>query len=170
MSTVNFVPRYVTLVLILATAWPKIKSWRSVQRCAVNVLNLVAIWPTKEDSVDIVLESASGSLSTENLNDLSIRECRLAFAHGLEVLDECLLQKGKYIQKDLLSSLIECLQLVNLSEKALLERYSQAVALCDLAAMACDGLREKLQRLESNLIIDQGIEALKNCADSCRQL
>lgn len=120
--------------------------------------------------MEIVLESASGSLNTENLKDLCIRECRLAFAHGLEVLDECLLQKGRYIQKDLLSSLIECLQLVNLSEKALLENYTQAVALCDLAAMSCDGTREKLQRLETNTIIDQGIEALKNCADSFRQL
>lgn len=120
--------------------------------------------------MEIVLESASGSLSPDNLNDLCIRECRLAFAHGLEVLDECLLQKGKYVEKGLLSSLMECLQLVVITEKALLENYSQAMALCDLAALSCDNAREKLQRISPNKIIDQGIEALKNCADSCRQL
>lgn len=48
--------------------------------------------------------------------------------------------------------------------------YSQRSALAELTAMSCNLVREKLTNFQGNIEVDQTVEALKNCADSCRQL
>jgi sorbitol-specific phosphotransferase system component IIA len=120
--------------------------------------------------MEVVLESNSGSIQTGSIQDICIDECRRTYLQVSEVLDYCLRHKGSHVNPSLLTIIYENLLLTQQTYKALLMGYSQRSALAELTAMSCNLVREKLTGFQGNIEIDQTVEALKNCADSCRQL
>lgn len=120
--------------------------------------------------MEVVLESSSGSIHTGSIQDICIDECRRTYLQISELLDYCLKHKGSHISPTLLTSIFENLQLTQQTYKALLMDYSEKSALAQLAAMSCEQVRKGISGYRGNEEIDQSVEALRNCADSCRQL
>lgn len=120
--------------------------------------------------MEVVLESSSGSLHTGSIEDVCIEECRRNYLQVSELFDYCLKHKGSHINSHLLTLIMENLQLTQQTYRALLMGFSERSALAHMMAMSCDQVREGIIGYQGNVEIDQTVESLKNCADSCRQL
>ncbi len=120
--------------------------------------------------MEVVLESSSGSLHTGSIEDICIDECRRSYLQVSGMLDYCLRHKGSHNNPQLLTLIMENLHLTQQTYRSLLMGFSERSALAQMVAMSCDQVREGINGYQGNPDIDQTVEALKNCADSCRQL
>ena len=135
-----------------------------------DVRTHVGAWPIKGGKMEVVLESNSGSLHTGSIEDICIDECRRTFLQVSRLFEYCLSHKGSHINPHLLNRVMENIHLTQQTYRSLLMGFSERSALAHMTAMSCDQVREGIAGYQGNLEIDQTVESLKNCADSCRQL